>query len=139
MCKKAWEHAKNAFKISSKIICVTFWAVNAQLDVNCTKVVFCSFNQHNLKIWDNFDGINGHCCPRSSFVAIKGYQHKEQLYIAQWLLLVVSPGHSPLHSMSYISWCAAWISTKFPPDLFAGKIYYWLKFCEDLSCTSKVI
>ena len=43
---------------------------------------------------------------------------------AQWFILVGKPAHSTLHSISFIFWCALWISTKFSPDLDVGKIYY---------------
>ena len=43
----------------------------------------------------------------------------------QCCILVVSPAHSTLHSMSYIFWCTAWILTKCWPDLDVGKIYCW--------------
>ena len=44
--------------------------------------------------------------------------HCSHQYYAQWFLLVVSPTHSTLHSMSYIFWCTAWILTKISPDVF---------------------
>ena len=34
---------------------------------------------------------------------------------AQWILIVVYPVHSTLHSMDYNIWCANWLTTKLLP------------------------